>query len=122
MRIFCSYIHIANRVEIRSIENIDIPFGNELVSFHACLERKKKKIVQKLEHPCLVENSPSDFIPATLFLYLFIHYSGKVRIEISIEKEKFFTHITRVSLNFIFLIFPRIFSFYTSRSCARSRV
>lgn len=121
MRIFCSYIHIANRVEIRSIENIDIPFGNELVSFHACLEKKKKKkIVQKLEHPCPVENSPSDFIRANpLFIFIYTLFR---KGQISIEKEKFFTHITRVSLNFIFLIFPRIFSFYTSRSCARSRL
>lgn len=67
---------------------------NELVSFHACLEKKKKKkIVQKLEHPCPVENSPSDFIPATLFLYLFIHYSGKVKYQ---SKRKNFLHILHV--------------------------
>lgn len=93
---------------------------NELISFHACLEKKK---VQKLEHPCPMWKISSEQPLFLRFLYLFIHYiSEKVRIEISIE---IFSHIIQPStLNFIFLIFLRIFFFFfsffipSSRSCA----
>lgn len=81
---------------------------NELISFHACLEKKK---VQKLEHPCPMWKISSEQPLFLRFLYLFIHYiSEKVRIEISIE---IFSHIIQPStLNFIFLIFLRIFFFF----------
>lgn len=92
---------------------------NELISFH-CLEKKK---VHKLEHPCPMWKISSEQPLFLRFLYLFIHYiSEKVRIEISIE---IFSHIIQPStLNFIFLIFLRIFFFFlsffipSSRSCA----
>lgn len=84
-------------------------FHSQRAHFLSCLLRKKK--VQKLEHPCPMWKISSEqplFLP---FLYLFIHYiSEKVRIEISIE---IFSHIIQPStLNFIFLIFLRIFFFF----------
>lgn len=96
-------------------------FHSQRAHFLSCLLRKKKK-VQKLEHPCPMWKISSEQPLFLRFLYLFIHYiSEKVRIEISIE---IFSHIIQPStLNFIFLIFLRIFFFLSffipsSRSCA----
>lgn len=127
MRIFCSYIHIANRVEIRSIENIDIPFGNELVSFHACLEKKKKKkIVQKLEHPCPVENSPSDFIRANpLFIFIYTLFRKGQNRNINRKGKIFYTYYTCIlefylpyfSSNFFFLYISIVCQISTMTDC-----
>lgn len=85
-------------------------FHSQRAHFLSCLLRKKKK-VQKLEHPCPMWKISSEQPLFLRFLYLFIHYiSEKVRIEISIE---IFSHIIQPStLNFIFLIFLRIFFFF----------
>lgn len=84
-------------------------FHSQRAHFLSCLLRKKK--VQKLEHPCPMWKISSEQPLFLRFLYLFIHYiSEKVRIEISIE---IFSHIIQPStLNFIFLIFLRIFFFF----------
>lgn len=93
---------------------------NELHSFRAYEGESKKEKSSKIGTFLSVENFPSVSSEQSLFLrflYLFIHYSEKVRIEISIEKENFYIiyiHPT-FSLNFIFLIFPRILFFLCYR-------
>lgn len=96
MRIFCSYIHIANRVEIRSIENIDIPFGNELVSFHACLEKKKKKNSSKIGTSLPRGKFSLRFHPSQPSFYIYLYIIPERSESKYQSKRKNFLHILHV--------------------------
>lgn len=126
MRIFCSYIHIANRVEIRSIENIDIPFGNELVSFHACLEKKKKKNSSKIGTSLPRGKFSLRFHPSNpLFIFIYTLFRKGQNRNINRKGKIFYTYYTCIlefylpyfSSNFFFLYISIVCQISTMTDC-----